>query len=226
MVAIALTFSGCTASRTAKGGVIGGAAGGVLGGVIGKNGGDGTKGAVIGSVIGGTAGAIVGRYMDKQAQEIQEEVPGATVETTTTTDPETGETVTESINVTFASGVLFEFGASSLTTASRAELDRMSGIMNRYPDTDITIDGYTDSKGSDDFNLKLSQKRAASVADYLAQSGINRQRMITHGYGEANPVASNDTDEGRAANRRVILGIKGNESIQQKARDGELTSPE
>ena len=226
MVVFALAATGCGASRTTKGAVIGGATGGVIGGAIGKKGGSGTKGAVIGGVVGGTAGAIVGRYMDKQAQEIEEEVPGAVVETTTTVDPETGETVTESINVTFASGVLFEFNSSALTASSRAELDRMAGIMVRYPDTDITIDGHTDSKGSDEYNMTLSQKRAASVSDYLAKDGIARQRMITRGYGESQPVASNDTEAGRAENRRVILGIKGNENLQKKAASGELTTPE
>lgn len=223
---IALMGAGCSTSKTTKGAVIGGAAGGVIGGAIGKKGGDGTKGAVIGGVLGGTAGAIVGKYMDKQAKEIEEEVPGATVETTTTTDPETGETVTESINVTFASGVLFEFNSSALTVSSRAELDRMAGVMNRYPDTDITIEGHTDSKGTDDYNMKLSQQRAASVSDYLAQDGIDRNRMITRGFGESQPVASNDTEEGRAANRRVILGIKGNENLKTKAAAGELNVPE
>ncbi|OAV43391.1 OmpA family protein [Lewinella sp. 4G2] len=218
--------TGCNTSRTAKGAVIGGTTGGVIGGAIGKKGGDGKKGVVIGSVIGGTAGAIVGRYMDKQAQEIQEEVPGAVVETTTTVDPETGETVTESINVTFGGGVLFEFNSTALTANSRAELDRMAKIMNRYPDTDITIDGHTDSKGSEAYNLELSQKRAAAVADYLAQDGIARRRMITQGFGETRPVATNETDAGRAQNRRVVLGIKGTEALTRKAKEGTLSVPE
>ncbi len=217
---------GCNASRSAKGGAIGGAAGGVIGGAIGKGSGDGTKGAVIGAVIGGTAGAIIGKYMDKQAKELEEEVPGAKVDKVETVDPETGETITESVTVTFDGGVLFEFGKASLTAASMAELDRMSSVFARYPDTDILIGGHTDDIGSDGVNQRLSEKRAASVADYLAAHNVARSRMQTTGYGESAPVASNATDAGRAQNRRVEVSIKASENLQQKALDGSLTVPE
>jgi len=227
LISAALVFaSGCNTSKAAKGGVIGGATGGVIGGAIGKKGGDGTKGAVIGGVIGGTAGAILGKYMDKQAKELETEVPGAKVEKVETVDPETGETVTESVTVTFEGGVLFEFGKATLTTASRAELDRLAGIFARYPDTDITVDGHTDSVGSEVTNQTLSEKRAASVSDYLTTHGINRGRIRTTGYGEMQPVASNETDAGRAQNRRVELGIKANETLKKKAADGTLATPE
>jgi len=218
--------SGCNTSKTAKGAVIGGAAGGVVGGAIGKNGGDGTKGAIIGGVVGGTAGALLGKYMDKQAEELEEEVPGAKVDKVETVDPETGETVTESVTVTFDGGVLFEFGKAGLTQASRAELDRMARVFIRYPDTDIIIDGHTDSVGGESTNQELSEKRAASVADYLASDGIARNRMRTTGYGETRPIDSNETDAGRAKNRRVELSIKANEGLQKKANDGTLTNPE
>ncbi len=218
--------SGCNTSKSAKGAVIGGAAGGVLGGAIGKKGGDGTKGAVIGAVVGGTAGAIIGKYMDKQAQELEEEVPGATVEKVEVVDPETGETITESVTVTFDGGVLFEFGKASLTAASRAELDRMAGVFVRYPDTDILIDGHTDNVGSEQTNQTLSEKRAASVADYLVAQNISRARMKTTGYGEMKPVTTNETDAGRAKNRRVELSIKANENLAKKASEGTLTVPE
>lgn len=226
-VAATLTLGvGCAVSNTAKGGAIGGTAGGVVGGAIGKKGGDGTKGAIIGAVVGGTAGAIIGKYMDKQAEELEEEVPGAKVEKVETVDPETGETVTESVTVTFDGGVLFEFGKAALTQASRAELDRMAGVFGRYPDTDIIIDGHTDDVGSDQINQTLSEKRAASVADYLAGKDIPRYRMRTTGYGESRPVATNGTDAGRAQNRRVEVSIKANESLQQKANSGTLDTPE
>ncbi|WP_020566842.1 OmpA family protein [Neolewinella persica] len=226
-LALILTLGlGCNASRSAKGAVIGGAAGGVVGGAIGKKGGDGTKGAVIGGVLGGTAGAIIGKYMDKQAKELEEEVPGAKVEKVESVDPETGETITESVTVTFDGGVLFEFGKASLTAASRAELDRMAAVFIRYPDTDILIDGHTDSVGSEATNQALSEKRAASVADYLAQDGIARSRMRTTGYGKTRPIATNETDTGRAKNRRVELSIKANENLSKKAADGTLTTPE
>ena len=217
---------GCTASKSVKGAVIGGTAGGVIGGAIGKKSGDGTKGAVIGGVIGGTAGAIIGKYMDKQAKELEEEVPGAKVEKVETVDPETGETITESVTVTFDGGVLFEFGKASLTAASRAELDRMAGVFGRYPDTDILIDGHTDSVGREAANQVLSENRAASVADYLANAGIARSRMRTTGFGETRPIDTNETDIGRAKNRRVELSIKANESLSKKAANGTLTTPE
>lgn len=227
VVAIALVFAtGCNASRAAKGGAIGGATGGVIGGAIGKKSGDGTKGAVIGAVVGGTAGAILGRYMDKQAQEIEENVPGATVEKVETVDPETGETVTESVTITFDSGILFDFNSYNLTANSRAELDRMATILNRYPDTDLAIEGHTDSKGTEEYNQKLSEQRASAVADYLATDGISRRRMTIRGYGETRPVATNETETGRAQNRRVEIKIRGTETLKRKAADGTLTTPE
>lgn len=213
---ISLT-SGCNTSKTVKGGAAGGVVGGVIGGAIGKKSGDGTKGAVIGGVIGGTAGAIIGDYMDKQAKEIEEEIPGAKVDKVETTDPETGETVTESVTVTFDGGVLFEFGKATLTAASMAELDRMAGVFSRYPETNILVDGHTDSVGSETANQTLSEKRAASVSDYLAGHGVARSRIITRGYGEMKPVASNETDRGRAQNRRVEVSIKANEQLRQRA---------
>lgn len=212
--------TGCNVSKTAKGGAIGGAAGGVIGGAIGKKGGDGTKGAVIGAVIGGTAGAIIGDYMDKQAEEIEQEIPGAQVDKVETVDPETGETVTESVTVTFDGGVLFEFGKATLTPTSRAELDRMANVFSRYPETDILVDGHTDAVGSEATNQTLSEKRAASVADYLGTHGVAQSRIRTTGYGETRPVASNETDAGRAQNRRVEVSIKANEQLKQRAEAG------
>ena len=226
---LALTLivgTGCNTSRAAKGGAIGGTAGGVIGGAIGKKSGDGTKGAVIGAVVGGTAGAILGRYMDKQAQEIEEELPGAEVEKIETVDPETGETVTESIRVSFDSGILFDFNSYNLTANSRAELDRLAGILNRYEDTDLSIEGHTDSKGTDAYNQRLSEQRANAVGDYLATDGISRRRMTIRGYGETRPVATNDTEAGRAQNRRVDINIRGTETLTRKAQDGTLNTPE
>lgn len=220
-VALTLTFgTACNTSKTVKGGAAGGAVGGVIGGAIGKKSGDGTKGAVIGAVLGGTAGAIIGDYMDKQAEEIEQEIPGAQVDKVETTDPETGETVTESVSVTFDSGVLFEFGKASLTPTSRAELDRMANVFARYPETDILVDGHTDSVGSETTNQRLSEERAASVADYLGTHGVAQSRIRTTGYGEMQPVASNETDAGRAQNRRVEVSIKANEQLKQRAATG------
>ncbi len=215
VLAVVLVFStGCNTSKAVKGGAIGGTVGGVVGGVIGKNNGSGTKGAIIGSVVGGAAGAVIGDYMDKQAEEI-EQIEGAEV-----------ERVGEGIMVTFDSGILFPFGEYTLTEASKDELNRMAEVFNKYPETDIMIDGHTDSVGSDRTNQRLSEQRAASVADYLADAGINRLRMQTVGHGETMPVATNDTDAGRAANRRVEVAVTANEELQEKAQEGTLTVPE
>ena len=215
----------CNTSKAVKGGAAGGVVGGVVGGAIGKNNGSGTKGAVIGSVIGGAAGAVIGKYMDKQAEEIEQEVPGAQVDKVMGVD-ENGDSTTTGILVTFDSGVLFSTGKYALTDASRIEIQRMEKIFEKYPETDITIDGHTDSVGSDASNQKLSEQRAASVADYMADLGISRNRFVVHGYGETRPVATNDTDQGRQANRRVEVSVKANEQLNQKAQDGTLTVPE
>lgn len=223
---VLMISAGCNTSKSAKGAVIGGAAGGLIGGAVTKGGKANTKGVIIGAAIGGTAGAIIGKYMDKQAKELEEEIPGAQVEKVETVDPETGETVTESVTVTFDGGVLFEFGKATLTTASRAELDRMAGVFARYPDTDILIDGHTDNVGTEQANQTLSERRSASVSDYLAEHNISRSRMRTKGYGEMRPVASNETNTGRAQNRRVEVAIKATEQLKKKAESGELTVPE
>ena len=221
LVLLLLVFAaGCNTSRAVKGGAAGGAVGGVIGGAIG-----GTKGAVIGSVVGGASGAVIGKYMDKQAEEIEEEIPGAQVDRVVGVD-ENGDSTTTGIMVTFDSGVLFGFGKYDLTDASRIELQRMANVFKRYPETIVTIDGHTDSVGSQASNQRLSEQRAASVADYLAELGVDRSRFVVTGHGEDVPVATNDTDEGRQANRRVEVSIEASEELAQKAEAGTLTVPE
>jgi outer membrane protein OmpA-like peptidoglycan-associated protein len=201
----------CNASKTAKGAAIGGAAGGVIGGVIGKSSGNTAAGIIIGSAVGGTAGAVIGDYMDRQAKEIEQEVEGAEV-----------ARVGEGILVTFDSGLLFGFDSYALTATTRENLSEMADILNKYPDTDITIEGHTDSKGTEAYNQTLSERRAAAVADYLSARGVSRSRMTTNGYGEMRPVATNETDAGRAQNRRVEVAIVANEALQQDAEDGQI----
>lgn len=213
-LAVVLTPA-CNASKTAKGAVIGGAAGGVIGGVIGKKSGNTAAGVIIGSAIGGTAGAIIGDYMDKQAEEIVEQVEGAEV-----------ERVGEGIAITFDSGILFGFDSYALTATSKDNLREMAEILLKYEETNIEIDGHTDSSGAEAYNQKLSERRATAVADYLAAQGVSRGRFTVKGYGETSPVASNETDEGRSQNRRVELGITANEELQQDAQDGDITIPE
>lgn len=193
-------------NRSQKGAVIGAAGGGATGAVIGKAAGNTAMGAIIGATVGGVAGAVIGRQMDKQAAEMEKEVPGAKV-----------ERVGEGIVVEFSGKVLFGFDKSDLTPEAISNLSSLKDILQKYPDTDIEIQGHTDSKGSDSYNQSLSDRRAQSVANYLASKGIKNSRMKTVGYGESVPKYSNDTEDGRAQNRRVEFLITANEKMREEA---------
>ena len=202
-----LTLAGCeTATRTQKGAAIGAGGGAAVGAVIGKAAGNAGLGAIIGAVVGGTTGAIIGKKMDKQAEEIKQEVPGAKV-----------ERVEEGIVVEFSSAVLFGFDQAKLTTASKATLDDLIKILNKYPDTDVQIQGHTDNTGTEKYNQALSERRASVVSNYLGDEGIGLQRLATVGYGMKNPKYTNDTPEGRAQNRRVEFLITANDKMKSDA---------
>jgi outer membrane protein OmpA-like peptidoglycan-associated protein len=198
---------GCNATKSQKGAVIGGAAGAVGGHVIGKAAGNKTLGTIIGAVVGGTAGAIIGRDMDKQAEEIKNEIPGAKV-----------ERVEEGIKVEFNEKILFEFSKSDLSAAARANLDKLVQVLNKYPNTNIEVQGHTDSRGTDEYNMGLSERRANTVADYLKSKGIANNRITTKGFGESAPGYTNDTPEGMAQNRRVEFLITANEQMKADAK--------
>lgn len=208
-----LTFS-CDATRNAsdkqKGTVIGATGGAAVGGVIGNNVGEGNTalGAIIGGVVGGAAGAYIGNRMDEQAKKIEEEIPGAEV-----------ERVGEGINVTFdeTSGVYFDTEQYDINQRSREALDRLTAIFKEYPDSNILIEGHTDSTGSNAYNLTLSKNRAQAVTNYLRQEGISPGRLDTKWYGEAQPKYDNSTVEGRAKNRRVELAIVASEELIEEA---------
>lgn len=205
----------CNASRSVKGGAIGAAAGGAVGGAIGSKKGNTAAGAIIGAAVGGAAGVLIGRYMDKQAKEVEQEVKGVEV-----------ERVGEGILLTFDSGLLFNFDSYQLTPTTKENLNKLAEIIQKYDGTDILIEGHTDSVGSDSYNMTLSKNRAQSVADYLVQQGVARNRLQTKGYGESQPVASNDTDAGRAQNRRVEAAIYANDKLKSDAKDGNLSMNE
>lgn len=204
-------LSACNTSKTTQGAVIGGATGGLVGGIIGKKSGNTAVGIIIGSAIGGTAGALIGRYMDKQAKAIERQIPEAEV-----------ERVGEGILVTFDSGMMFNFDSYALSAATRENLQEMAGIMQEYEKTDIVIEGHTDNVGSESYNLQLSKKRAKAVADYLGQKGVSTIRVKTQGYGEGQPVESNDTDADRQKNRRVEVVIIANEDLKKDAQSGSI----
>ena len=202
------------ANNQQKGTVIGTAAGAVIGGVLGNNLGKGKNapaGAVLGGIVGGVAGNVIGRNMDKQAKEIKETLFGAEV-----------ERVGEGIKVTMKENMVnFGFDSSDLTSAAKANLDKLAQVLKNNMDTNINIYGHTDSKGTDAYNLSLSERRAAAVKNYLVSQGVSAGRMFTMGVGEKEPVASNDTDAGRAENRRVEFAITANEEMINDANSGQ-----
>ena len=202
------------ANNQQKGTVIGTAAGAVIGGVLENNLGKGKNapaGAVLGGIVGGVAGNVIGRNMDKQAKEIKETLPGAEV-----------ERVGEGIKVTMKENMVnFGFDSSDLTSAAKANLDKLAQVLKNNMDTNINIYGHTDSKGTDAYNLSLSERRAAAVKNYLVSQGVSAGRMFTMGVGEKEPVASNDTDAGRAENRRVEFAITANEEMINDANSGQ-----
>jgi outer membrane protein OmpA-like peptidoglycan-associated protein len=206
VMAFLVFIIGCSATRTQKGGAIGAAAGGVAGAVIGKQAGNTILGAIIGAAVGGAAGAYIGHYMDKQAAEIEQDLQGASV-----------ERVGEGIKITFNSGLLFDVNKATLRDASKAELTKLAQILNKYPDTNILVEGHTDNTGSEEYNLELSRQRAQSVENYLASLNVNPTRFTIMGYGESQPVATNDTAEGRQQNRRVDLAIMANDKLKKQA---------
>ena len=215
VLSLGSVLSSCEAAKntnkTQRGAAIGAVAGGVLGAVLGNNigkGGNGALGAVLGGVIGGVAGGVIGNKMDKQAREIQTALPGAKV-----------ERVGEGIKLTLGeNSVRFDTNKSTLTSTAKANLDRLVPVFQSYADTDIVIYGYTDSSGKVEYNQTLSEQRAASVKAYLASKGLNTARFSTTGMGIADPIATNETAEGKSQNRRVEFAITANDKMVQDAK--------
>ncbi|MBN2867140.1 MAG: OmpA family protein [Flavobacteriaceae bacterium] len=210
-------LTSCNAVKNAnnkqKGGVIGATSGAVIGAIIGNNvgkGGNGELGAVIGGVVGGTAGVLIGAKMDKQAQKIEEEIPGAEV-----------ERVDNGIVVTFDenSGVYFATDKYNINSSSQQTLNKLIGVFKEYPDTNLLVVGHTDSVGSEDYNMTLSKNRAYAVTNYLTSNGISGTRLTTNWFGETQPMHDNSTAEGRAKNRRVNIAILPNEKMIQEAQN-------
>lgn len=202
-----LLFSSCASlNKTQKGGAIGAVGGGAMGAIIGKAAGNTGLGAIIGAAVGGATGAVIGHKMDKQAAEIKNTVPDAKV-----------ERVGEGIVVEFSSNVLFGFDSSNLSADAKTNLDKLVKVLNVYPDTDIEVQGHTDSKGSQSYNQTLSENRAAAVSGYLYNNGISNDRIRTKGFGENVPKYDNDTENGRSQNRRVEFLITANEKMKAEA---------
>ncbi|MDX6182283.1 OmpA family protein [Flavobacterium sp. Fl-77] len=199
------------ANNTQKGAGIGVVAGGIIGGILGNNlgkGGNAALGAAIGAAVGGGTGALIGNKMDKQAREIDQALPGADV-----------ERIGEGIHLTLnENAVRFDTNKSTLTAGAKANLDKLVPVFKEYGDTNIEIFGYTDNTGKPEYNLTLSGQRAASVKTYLISKGISSGRFKTSGLGIADPIASNDTAEGRTQNRRVEFAITANDKMVNDAK--------
>jgi len=202
---------GCSSlTKTEKGAAIGAAGGGVLGAFIGKAAGNTAIGAIVGGAVGGTAGGLIGHKMDKQAAEIKQTVPGATV---------TREG--EGILVKFDSGILFDVDKATLKTNARNSLSQLAVSLQNNPQTNIMIIGHTDSTGTASHNMDLSIKRAAAVKSFITQQEVKGSRLTTQGKGETEPIAPNSTAAGRAQNRRVEIVIVANDQMKQQAAQGQ-----
>lgn len=213
---LTISLTNCNAVKNAnnkqKGAVIGATGGAVLGAIIGNNigkGGNGELGAVIGGVVGGGAGVLIGNKMDKQAQEIKNEIPGASV-----------ERIDDAILVTFDenSGVYFATAKYNVNEASKNTLNKLANVFIEYADTKILIVGHTDSVGSEASNMTLSKNRAYSVTNYLVGKGLSSSRFTTNWFGESQPTHDNTTAEGRSKNRRVNIAILPSEKMIKEAK--------
>ncbi|HEY8928197.1 MAG TPA: OmpA family protein [Mucilaginibacter sp.] len=210
-VALAMTgvlASGCNSlTKTQKGAAIGVAGGGAVGALVGKAAGNTALGAIIGGAVGGTAGALIGHKMDKQAAEIKQTVPGATV-----------TRAGEGIIVNFSSGILFDTDKADVKGDARTNLANLAASLQNNPETNILIVGHTDNTGSDAHNMDLSIRRAEAVKAVIMADNVNGSRLNIQGKGETEPIGDNNTVDGRAQNRRVEIVIVANDQMKTEAK--------
>lgn len=201
---VAAALSGCAADdpnqKTKTGAAIGAAAGALLGYAVD----DGAGGVLAGAAVGALAGGGVGHYMDKQQQEME----AALADERARNELKIQQLENETLKIDIASEVTFDFDSASLKSAFTPTLNKVADILQRYPNTIIHVVGYTDSVGSESYNMKLSERRAQSVVDYLSSRGVSSSRLYAIGKGESDPRATNDTEAGRQLNRRVELFVK------------------
>jgi outer membrane protein OmpA-like peptidoglycan-associated protein len=205
---VAGLFGCASMSRKDLGILIGGAGGAAVGAAIGDAAGNTAVGAILGAVVGGAAGGIIGNYMDEQAAEMERDLEGAKI-----------ERVGEGIKITFDSGILFDVDKSDLRAEAKDNISKLAVILNKYEDTNILLEGHTDSDGAEDYNMALSERRARAVQNYLAQNEVGTPRMSVAWYGESQPVADNTTPEGKQANRRVEVAVMANDELKKAAEE-------
>lgn len=207
LLVFGLAISACSSwGKKETGAVVGTAAGGTIGAVVGNQTGSTARGAIIGAVVGGTAGAVIGHQMDQQAKELEVAVPGAIV-----------ERVGEGIQVTFASGLLYDFDSAAIRPSAAENLRNLAVSLTKYANTELLIVGHTDSSGGDAYNQTLSERRANAALGYLMGQGVASSRMHASGRGEWEPLATNDTEAGRQANRRIEVAIFAGEAARTSA---------
>lgn len=204
---VILVLAGCAETQTMtkgqKGGLIGAAGGALAGAALGQAIGHDTRstviGAAIGAAVGGGGGYAVGKMMDKQEQDMRK-----ALENSQAADVSREGNL---LSVNFKGDVTFATNSAEVKPSLYAEINRIAGILNQYPETVIRVEGHTDSIGSDDYNMALSKRRAESVKTLLVQRGVAESRIEVVGYGKTMPVASNETEAGRKKNRRVEIKI-------------------
>lgn len=203
-LALTLIFGCGTMNKQQKGTAVGAAGGAAIGAAVSKG---SIWGILAGAAVGGLAGNIIGKKMDQQARELTQAVPTAEV-----------NRVGEGINMTFDSSLAFQINSAEINQEYQDELIAAAGVFNKYPDTNILIEGHTDDTGSDAVNMALSEKRAKAVANFLKNQGVDGSRLTTKWYGESQPKYPND-EANRAKNRRVELAIYANEEMIENAKN-------
>lgn len=205
LIVLVLTMTSCASwNNLTKGTLIGTTAGAAVGAAAGAYFGDTTKGAIIGAAVGGATGAIIGRNMDKQAEELAR-MEKAKV-----------ERIGEGIAISFESGLLFATNSADLQPAARENLTTLATSLKNFPDSDVLVVGHTDSTGTASYNQTLSERRAASAKAFLVSQGVAETRIKAEGRGKNEPIADNNTAEGRDANRRIEVAIFANEEYVKR----------
>ncbi len=204
-LASSLAIAGCVTdpetghqqlSRAGGGALLGAGGGALLGAILGGR--NNRTETIIGAGIGAIAGGAVGGYMDKQERELRARTANTGIEV---------ERRGDEINLRMPAGVTFDFNSSTVKPEFRPALNQVAQTLASYQSTFVDVSGHTDAIGTDAINQRLSEQRAQAVADYLSYQGVNRARLATRGYGKTMPIASNDTDAGRAQNRRVEIHL-------------------